>query len=58
MKVETICNIALIAILALAGYSALKAISGVVSMFSQPPAALVAKANVVSAPHISAQQYR
>lgn len=58
MKVETLCNLALVAILVLAGYGALKAIIGVLSVFFQPPAALVAKANVVSGSRISSQHYR
>lgn len=58
MKVETICNLALVAILTLAGYGALQAVVGVVSVFSQPPAALVAKAVAVGGSRYSSQQYR
>ena len=58
MKIETLCNIALVAILALAGYGAIKAVVGVVSAFSQPPAALVAKANIAGGSRVSSQQYR
>lgn len=58
MKVETLCNLALVAILALAGYGVLQAAAGVVSAFSQPPAALVAQAKVVGSPRFSQQQYR
>ena len=58
MKIETLCNIALIAILMLVGYGALKAVAGVVSAFSQPPAAMVAKANIAGGSRISSQHYR
>lgn len=58
MKIETLCNIALVAILTLAGYGAIKAVVGVVSAFSQPSAALVTKANIVGSSHASFQTYR
>lgn len=41
MNVEKLCSYALVAILCLAGYGALKAVIGVASMFTSNPAAIV-----------------
>lgn len=41
MNVEKLCSYALVAIICLAGYGAIKAVVGVASMFSTNPAAIV-----------------